>query len=87
MQDWQLKDYKKKLESAINDALVSSPQINAAIQGIREHGYDVFLIIEATIGFNSRGSGSAPAKKLSAVRLQLTGQDEKFLRSLKISPE
>ena len=87
MRDEQLKKYKKKLEAAINEALLESPQINAAIQGIRQTGYEVFLIIEATIGFNQRESGESVSKKLPPVRLELTTQDEKFLKSLKISPD
>lgn len=87
MEDGQLKNFKKKLEVAINDALLGSAQINTAIKTIRERGFDVFLIIEATIGFNTRANGSATPKRLPAVRLELTTQDEKFLRSLKISPD
>lgn len=87
MQDEQLKKYKKKLEAAINGALLESPQINDAIQGIRQTGHEVFLIIEATIGFNQRESGDSVSKKLPPVHLKLTTQDEKFLKSLKISPD
>lgn len=86
MLDEELREYKKKLEVAINDTLTESSQVNAAIENIREAGYDVFLIIEATIGFNKREESSSSTKK-TEVRLRLTTQDEKFLRSLKISPE
>ncbi|MBI4446034.1 MAG: hypothetical protein HY645_08990 [Acidobacteria bacterium] len=87
MLDEELKDYKKKLEIAINEALTESARINAAIQNIRESGYEIFLVIEATIGFNKRDESTAGARKLPHVRLELTTQDEKFLKSLKISPE
>ncbi|RPI27001.1 MAG: hypothetical protein EHM61_09975 [Acidobacteria bacterium] len=80
----QLKGYRKKVEAAINRALTDSPEINAAIQKIRDEGYDVFLIVEATIGFNRKEEGVAKTK---STQLDLTGQDEKFLRALKISPE
>lgn len=86
MEDEDLKGHQKKLEAAINQALTESPQINTAIQDIQELGFDVFLIIEATIGFNGRDDSSSSAKQ-STVRLELTTQDEKFLRSLKISPD
>lgn len=86
MEDEDRKDHQKKLEAAINQALTESSQINTAIQDIQELGFDVFLIIEATIGFNSR-DGSLSSAKQSTVRLELTTQDEKFLRSLKISPD
>jgi len=81
----QLKGYRKKVEAAINRALSDSPEINEAIQKIREEGYDVFLIVEATIGFNRKEEDEAP--KAESIRLDLTTQDEKFLKMLKISPE
>ena len=87
MSDEKLKKYKEKLEVAINEALTESPQINGAIENIRETGYDVFLIIEATIGLNKEEESWAEPKCLPPVRLELTTQDEKFLRSLKINPE
>ncbi len=86
MQGEELKGHRKKLEIAINQALTESPQVNAAIQAIREVGYDVFLIIEATIGFN-RKEDSSPTPKQPTVRLKLSTHDEKFLKSLKIAPE
>lgn len=87
MSDDELKGHRKELEAAINEALTDSPQINEVIQKIREDGFDVFLIIEATIGFSHRKEGLRETKRLPAARLELTTQDEKFLRSLKISPE
>ncbi len=81
----QLKGYRKKVEAAINRALSDSPEINEAIQKIREDGYDVFLIVEATIGFNRKEEDEAT--KAESIRLDLTTQDEKFLKMLKISPE
>jgi hypothetical protein len=92
MQEEELKELRRKLESAINESLTESSRINITIQDIREAGYEVFLIIEATIGFNrqdlARAEGAVRGKSASkTVRLQLTSQDTKFLKSLKISPE
>ena len=81
MQGEQLKEHRKKLEAAINQALVESPQVEAAIQSIRDEGFDVFLIIEATIGFNRLDENTPPGKTPN-VRLELTTHDEKFLKSL-----
>jgi len=86
MQAEELKGHRKKLEIAINQALTKSPPINAAIESIRKVGYDVFLIVEATIGFNRRGETSSPPKQ-PAVRLKLSTHDEKFLKSLKIATD
>ena len=92
MQEEELKELRRKLESAINESLTESSKINITIQDIREAGYEVFLIIEATIGFNrkeaAQAEGAVRAKSVTkTVRLQLTSQDTKFLKSLKIRPE
>lgn len=86
MQGEELKGHRKELEKAINQALTESPHINSAIEAIRDVGYDVFLIVEATIGFNRREE-SSPVQKQPTVRLKLTTHDEKFLKSLKIAPD
>ena len=52
--DEHLKHRMKELGKAINDTLSSSEAINEAIAKIRRSGYDVFLVLEATIGFNRR---------------------------------
>jgi len=91
--DDNLKQLMKELGAAINDALSDSEDISEAIQNVRNAGYDVFLVLEATIGFNKRGKGeqaeeiTAGALKSGEMRLKVTAQDLKFLRSLKISVE
>ena len=52
----------QELGQAINESLSDSERIAGAIGEIRRSGYDVFLVLEATIGFNKRdGEGdSAP---------------------------
>ena len=52
--DENLKQLMKELGAAINDALSESEDISEAIQNVRDAGYDVFLVLEATIGFNKR---------------------------------
>ena len=52
--DDNLKQLMKELGAAINDALSDSEDISEAIQNVRNAGYDVFLVLEATIGFNKR---------------------------------
>jgi hypothetical protein len=58
--DERLKLLMQELGSAINDSLADSDRIASAISDIREAGFDVFLILEATIGFNKRDE-NAPA--------------------------
>jgi hypothetical protein len=48
----------QELGNAINESLSDSDRIAAAIGEIRRAGYDVFLVLEATIGFNKRDESS-----------------------------
>ena len=49
-----LKRLMQELGNAINDSLSESDRIAEAIGDIKKAGYDVFLVLEATIGFNRR---------------------------------
>lgn len=50
----RLKQLMKELGEAINESLSESEQIAEVIAKIKAGGYDVFLVLEATIGFNKR---------------------------------
>lgn len=90
----------QELGNAINESLSDSDRIAAAIGEIKRAGYDVFLVLEATIGFNKREDsedaeegetielGAAPAPeptRRKVGKIKLTSQDQKFLRALKIA--
>ena len=95
----RLKELMQELGNAINESLSDSDRIAAAIGEIKRAGYDVFLVLEATIGFNKREENaeedesgevieleSAPETGRRRVgKIKLTSQDQKFLRALKIS--
>ena len=90
--DDNLKHLIKELGAAINEALSESKGINDAIQNVKDAGYDVFLVLEATIGFNKKPTTDFPedtagVTETESAQLKVTGQDLKFLRSLKISVE
>jgi len=99
--DDRLKELMQELGTAINESLSDSERIASAIGEIRRAGYDVFMILEATIGFNKRGSAdnalSEPAsRKLIEAnpeppshsgQIRWTNMDHKFLKALKISEE
>lgn len=55
--DDRLKDLMQDLGNAINESLSDSDRIAEAIGEIKRAGYDVFLVLEATIGFNKREEG------------------------------
>jgi hypothetical protein len=89
--DDNLKSLMKELGAAINESLSDSEPIAQAISNIKGAGYDVFLVLEATIGFNKRdseeGEDGPEVHEIRTGELGLTQQDAKFLRSLKIRVE
>jgi hypothetical protein len=92
MPDLEIKRLMKNLEEAINETLSESEKISHSIRAIQDSGYEAFLIIDATIGFNHKGKGdneiiSEVPKADDSVRLRITLEDAKFLRSLKISAD
>ena len=79
-----------ELGQAINDSLSESDAISEVMARIRSSGYDLFLVLEVTIGFNKQGlsdTAIVPAKEANRTEFQLTNQDAQFLRALKISVE
>jgi hypothetical protein len=92
-----LKHLMQELGNAINDSLSESDRIAEAIGEIKKAGYDVFLVLEATIGFNRREEGSEneeeelevneePKRNFEATgKIKFTSQDHRFLRALKIA--
>lgn len=59
----RLKELMQDLGNAINESLSDSDRIAAAIGEIKRAGYDVFLVLEATIGFNKRDEDSEEAEE------------------------
>src|SRR5271156_4695891 len=96
--DEPLKRLMQELGNAINDSLSESDRIAEAIGEIKRAGYDVFLVLEATIGFNRREEGAEdeddgveameeePKRSFEATgKIKFTSQDHRFLRALKIA--
>jgi hypothetical protein len=95
----RLKELMQELGNAINESLSDSDRIAAAIGEIKRAGYDVFLVLEATIGFNKREETAEDEEGGETIELdsppetgrrrvgkiKLTSQDQKFLRQLKIA--
>ena len=89
--DDNLKKLMKELGAAINDALADSAEINAAIQNVKKAGYDIFLVLETTIGVHrvegedTENADQVPAAQTNTdVQFKVNAQDMKFLKSLKI---
>ena len=76
--DERLKQLMQELGNAINDSLSDSDRIAEAIGEIRKAGYDVFLILEATIGFNKRAAaGEAAEDEETESRIEVTEEQPK----------
>ncbi len=85
--DENLAKLMKQLGAAINSSLAGSEAVSEALSEIREGGYDVFLVLEATIGFQKRkeaDAGETPVHDLPSGELVLSAQDAQFLKSLRI---
>jgi len=91
MQETDIKRLMKSLGESINETLAESPRINERLQEIRDAGYEVFLVIEAKIGFSrnpeEKESAAIAFNSNEPVRLRINSDDAKFLKSLKISSE
>ena len=75
--DDNLKNLLRELGHAINDTVSESERITGAIAGVRAHGYDIVLKLDATIGLAKRDAGAPETTAL-------TTQDKRFLESLRI---
>ena len=90
--DDNLKVLMQELGNAINESLSESERIAEAIGEIRQAGFDVFMVLEATIGFNRRSDddddeGTEDQEQVleSAGSVKFSSQDQRFLKSLKIA--
>lgn len=80
----------KELGDAINETLANSDLIADVIARIKAEGYDVFLVLEATVGFNKKDEDSVDSEdeiEESTVppEFKVTPQDLRFLKSLRIT--
>src|SRR5215213_4648247 len=63
----------QELGNAINESLSDSDRIAAAIGEIKSAGYDVFLVLEATIGFNKREENELDGDETVGMELETEG--------------
>ncbi len=90
----RLRELIQQLGEAIHESVIESEQIAGVVQDIRKHGFDVLLMLEATIGLNEVASAQTPKRKgeetadaAGAETGAFTQNDLHFLRSLRISIE
>lgn len=83
----ELDDYVKELAeqvgTAINESVQESASVAAAIERLREAGFDMELTLKLEIGLRPQ-SENADGEKSSDGSLELTEEDLRILRSMKI---
>jgi hypothetical protein len=88
----RLRELIQQLGEAIHESVIESEQIAGVVQDIRKHGFDVLLMLEATIGLNEVGAKSSESAEGGADAdgesgAPFTQNDLHFLKSLRISVE
>ncbi len=84
----KVKNLIQKLGEAIHESVAESEHIAGVVKNIREQGFDVLLMLEATIGLNEvdmeEAESVSETMEDSAIG-QFTSNDLNFLKSLRIS--
>ena len=87
----RLRELIQQLGEAIHEAVIENEQIAGVVQDIRQHGFDVLLMLEASIALNDLSAKidkedarvEVPAGR--SADQPFTQNDLSFLRSLRIS--
>ena len=88
----KLRNLVQQLGEAIHESVSESEHIAGVVKDIRKQGFDVLLMLEATIGLNELeqqpgAQAESTAGNDSAGGDTFTAQDVNFLKSLRIAIE
>jgi hypothetical protein len=84
----QVKDLIQKLGEAIHESVSESDHISGVVKEIREQGFDVLLMLEATIGLNEVEEEGSEIEAEDGEVIEagpFTRNDVSFLKSLRIT--
>jgi hypothetical protein len=93
--DERIRKMLKELGEAINESISGSADVNDHIQRIRDEGYNLYVVLDATIGLDKdddeeaapeAGNAVAPKKRPRDVQFRIDVNDLSFLKSLGIDP-
>ena len=94
--DEKIKQLLRELGTAINESISGSDDVNKQIQKIRDEGYNLYVVLDATIGLNRDGEAEPPAPAVAElvvkdrankeVQFRININDLALLRSLGIDP-
>ena len=91
--DDRIKQLLRELGTAINESISGSDDVNRQIQKIRDEGYNLYVVLDATIGLN-KDDGEAPQEPTETaiivrdkdIQFRININDLALLRSLGIDP-
>ena len=88
----KLRPMVRDLEKSIERAISSSPQVEECLTRVRDAGYEISLLLQATLAFAPIGQFDETASETIAgisrekgASFRISPLDKKFLRSLKIA--
>jgi hypothetical protein len=85
----RLRELIQQLGEAIHESVMESEQIAGVVEDIRQNGFEVLLMLEATIGLNEvvakQAEGNESDAAQSGDEQPFTPNDLHWLRSLRIS--
>lgn len=92
--DDKIKQLLQDLGTAINESISGSDDVNRHIQRIRDEGYDLYVVLDATIGLNKQdGDGDEDSTAVTTVneppkevQFRINVNDLALLRALGIDP-
>jgi hypothetical protein len=96
--DDKIKQLLRDLGTAINESISGSDEVNQQIQKIRDEGYNLYVVLDATIGLNRLDADGEPAshpgpsstelvvKNDREVQFRINVNDLALLRALGIDP-
>ena len=89
--DDKIKQLLRDLGTAINESISGSDDVSRHIQRIRDEGYDLYVVLDATIGLNKQEGDDAPAEVVTEettkeVQFRINVNDLALLRGLGIDP-
>jgi hypothetical protein len=93
--DDRIKQLLRELGTAINESISGSDDVNKQIQRIRDEGYDLYVVLDATIGLNKQDDEqqqpSPPSTEIvvkndKEVQFRINVNDLALLRALGIDP-
>ncbi len=88
----ELQDLVQQLGTAIDESIAESESIAAIVQDMERAGYDLTLVLEATMRLSPKNKEAAEAEFDASLpvltpsgKFDLTLQDQEFLQALKVA--